>query len=443
MTKAKEGKYKISEMFKIDFEKIREGYYSDDYFTGVRTILERLSGEGYKFAGANPDGAIKSDHIVSMDIGNLETDMQIFTRREPFSIVAGTDYVKEIVKECTGSFDDASGKVKKSDVQIKALSVGEGEKAAPWQPVMRLTGRYREYAILETVILGILSRASLIATNTYNFLEASNGKPILFFPARFDFYLNQELDGYAYKVGIDAYQRDYGVKVEPLISTMAQGAWWGGARWGGAMSHSYLVCFIKDTEEAALQFARCAPPEYKRIVLVDVNNNSIKDGLSAAKALFKQYLCHHEKGEHEEAMKYKLYGVRLDTPRNLRDVAIPPLGDPELDCGVNPRLVFMIREAFDRAPEEMNLPLRSLNVARKYFSEIKIVASGGFNVDRIKMFEKLAVPADIYSVGSSFLSEGQNNYTADLVRVKFAGKWASLAKAGRKAMLSDRLFREE
>ncbi len=32
----------------------------------------------------------------------------------------------------------------------------------------------------------------------------------------------------------------------------------------------------------------------------------------------------------------------------MRDVSVPPLGDKRLDCGVNPRLVFAMREAIDR-----------------------------------------------------------------------------------------------
>jgi nicotinate phosphoribosyltransferase len=57
---------------------------------------------------------------------------------------------------------------------------------------------------------------------------------------------------------------------------------------------------------------------------------------------------------------------------------------------------------------------------------------------KIKQFEDLGVPADIYGVGSWLLSScdvhGTNNdYTADVVRVKIQGRWYDLAKAGRKA----------
>ena len=60
-------------------------------------------------------------------------------------------------------------------------------------------------------------------------------------------------------------------------------------------------------------------------------------------------------GRPEEARKYKLFGVRPDTSSNMRDISVPPLGDKRLDCGVNPRLVFLMREAIDREWQTWNL----------------------------------------------------------------------------------------
>ena len=68
----------------------------------------------------------------------------------------------------------------------------------------------------------------------------------------------------------------------------------------------------------------------------------------------------------------------------------------------------------------------------------KIAVTGGFTPAKIRQFEELGVPADIYGVGSWLLSScevcGTNNdFTADVVRVRIAGRWYDLAKAGRKA----------
>jgi nicotinate phosphoribosyltransferase len=45
---------------------------------------------------------------------------------------------------------------------------------------------------------------------------------------------------------------------------------------------------------------------------------------------------------------------------------------------------------------------------------VKIVASGGFTVEKIREFERLGVPVDAYGVGSSLI-RGSNDFTADVV----------------------------
>jgi nicotinate phosphoribosyltransferase len=113
---------------------------------------------------------------------------------------------------------------------------------------------------------------------------------------------------------------------------------------------------------------------------------------------------------------------------------VPPLGDPALDLGVNPRLVFIVRQALDAAWERWDLPAQWVSRARQYCKEIKIVVSGGFNPEKIRRFEKLDVPVDIYGVGSSLFSNhgpSVTDFTADVVRVKIHGEWIDMAKIGR------------
>ena len=47
---------------------------------------------------------------------------------------------------------------------------------------------------------------------------------------------------------------------------------------------------------------------------------------------------------------------------------------------------------------------------------MQIVASGGFNADRIRAFEAARVPVDAYGVGSALI-RGSNDFTADVVVV--------------------------
>jgi nicotinate phosphoribosyltransferase len=305
------------------------------------------------------------------------------------------------------------------------------------QPIIRARGRYRDFALLETPTLGILTRASRVATNVYNTLAAARGKPVLFFPARFDLHEVQAADGYAYNIAVQRFNLDYGQRVGAFVSTDAQGDWWGGAG-GGTVAHAAIACFFGDTAAAMLAFARTRPASIPRIALVDFNNDSVADALRTLDAMFDAYRALVDAGNEEEARKHVLYGVRLDTSGSVRDVNVPPLGDPALDLGVTPRLVFIVRQALDRAWERWSLPENWIERAKAYCRDVKIVVTGGFNPQKIERFERLGVPADIYGVGSSLFNNSesagtQTDFTADVVRVKAHGEWIDLAKVGRRA----------
>jgi len=153
--------------------------------------------------------------------------------------------------------------------------------------------------------------------------------------------------------------------------------------------------------------------------------------------MFDEYRKRVDTGNEEETARYKLYGVRLDTSASLRDVSVPPLGDPRLDMGVNPRQVFILRQKLDAAWESWDLPAEWVERAQKYCRSVKIVVSGGFNPEKIGRFEKLQVPVDIYAVGSYLLSNDGptvTDFTADVVRIKIGDNWVDMAKVGRKAL---------
>jgi nicotinate phosphoribosyltransferase len=86
--------------------------------------------------------------------------------------------------------------------------------------------------------------------------------------------------------------------------------------------------------------------------------------------------------------------------------------------GVNPRLVWKVREALDG----------------EGFDTVRIVVSGGFTVEKILEFEENDVPVDAYGVGSSLI-RGSNDFTADIVMTD--GKPS--AKVGRRYRPSQRL----
>ena len=441
-----DGKRLTNETFKLDIERMRRGWYSDKYFENINRMLTTLSKEGYNYSGQfhNLPEGISPEQIA---VGDIEVEMQWFTRRLGKTTVVGVDKSLAMLKHCTGYFDgdkfiDTSDKLEVWAVQDGTIVKYDGDPTQI-QPVIKVRGRYRDFALLETPTLGILTRSSRVATNVYETLVASRGKPVLFFPARFDVHEVQAADGYAYNIALQRFNKDHAQELGAFVSTDAQGDWWGGAG-GGTVAHAAIASFLGDTAEAMMQFSHILPAQIPRIALVDFNNDSVRDALRVLDAMFAKYRELMDAGNKEEAEKYKLYGLRLDTSGSLRDVSVLPLGDPALDLGVNPRLVFNVRQALDTASEKWILPEAWREAAREFCRSVKIVVSGGFNPEKIRKFEKLEVPVDIYAVGSYLFNNGTStttDYTGDVVRVKIHGEWIDMAKVGRRVGENENLER--
>jgi nicotinate phosphoribosyltransferase len=343
------------EVFRLPVERIREGYYSDAYFTFARELLEAEE---------------RHPRVL----------MQVFQRKE--SVLGGIDEAIAILKQCAGR--DGSGW---DALEVHALH--EGDEIAPWETVMTIEGDYSLFAHLETVYLGSLARRTLIMRNVQEVVEAANQKPILYFPARHDHWLVQTGDGWsAHVAGAIG------------VSTDAQASWWGG-RGVGTVPHGLIAAYEGDTVGAAKAFADHFADQMNVTVLVDFENDSVRTSLEVADALGDD-----------------LWGVRLDTSSTLVDRALwTEMGEFD-PTGVNVRLAERVREALDRAGHE----------------RVKIVASGGFDAERIRRFEAVGAPVDSYGVGSS-LVRGSNDYTADIVEVE--GK--PCAKVGRRLHPNPRL----
>jgi nicotinate phosphoribosyltransferase len=260
--------------------------------------------------------------------------------------------------------------------------------------VLTIEGDYTLFAHLETLYLGTLARRTLVTTNVIKTLQAAKPKGVIFMPARHDHWRIQTGDGYAaYVAG-----RVCGAPVG--VTTDEQASWWGG-KGVGTVPHALIAAYGGDTVLAARKFADWAPPDLNVTVLVDFENHSVATALEVARAL----------GD-------RLWGVRLDTSETLVDRSLwDELGDFK-PTGVNERLVRKVREALDR----------------EGFEQVRIVASGGFSVEKIRAFEESGVPVDAYGVGSSLI-RGSNDFTGDVVMSD--GKPA--AKVGRKLRPNDRL----
>lgn len=422
----------------MDIEGLRKGLYTDKYFINIQKILAGLEKQTYKSINQPLQHS-------SYDVSTAEVEMQVFTRR-PGAVVCGIDFALACLKFCSGKWEDGNFIETSSDLEVWAVEDGEiipysGDPAYV-TPVIKIHGRYKDFALNETLMLGYLSRASRIATNVYELLQAANGKPLLFFPARYDIPEVQFLDGYAYRTAIHVYNQNNHVELQPFISTDAQGLLFD-RKGGGTIPHAAIACFLGDTVKTTLAFAHIIPPEVHRVALVDFDNDCVNTSVAVAKELFSHYsrLIHSKPSEAE---KYKLFGVRLDTSAALRDVSVPNTGNPKDDHGVNPTLVRLVREGLDSAWKTWELSPDEALLAKDYCDSIKIVVSGGFNKNKIQRFEEENVPVDIYAVGSAaFDNHGPTvtDFTADVVRVKLDGNWVDMAKVGRQANQNPKLKR--
>ncbi len=304
--------------------------------------------------------------------------MQVFGKAHAY--LGGSDEAIAILKLCSEKWEE---------LQVSALH--DGDEIAPWETVLLIEGPYDAFANLETLYLGVLARRTKVGTNTHRVVEAAKPKQVMFFPARHDHWLVQTGDGYAAHIAGAI-----------GVSTDAQASWWG-SEGIGTVPHALIAAYRGDTVLASQKFAEHMPDSMRLITLVDFENDCVGTSLKVARALGQ-----------------RLYGVRIDTSETLVDKSVIPQMGTFKPTGVNPRLVWNVREALDRAG----------------FKHVKIVVSGGFNVEKIRQFEEQEVPVDIYGVGSS-LFQGRFDFTADVVRVE--GK--PCAKVGRAYRPNPRLER--
>jgi nicotinate phosphoribosyltransferase len=303
--------------------------------------------------------------------------MQVFQKHD--SLLGGIDEAIAVLKVGAGcAGPDRVWGPGFEELEVAALH--EGDEIAPHETVLTIAGDYALFAHLETVFLGCLARRSLVMRNVRDVVSAAAGKPILFFPARHDHWRVQTGDGWAAHIAGAI-----------GVSTDAQASWWGG-RGIGTVPHGLIAAYGGDTVAGARAFARRFASEMNVTVLVDFDNASLRTAVAVADDLGKD-----------------LWGVRLDTSEQLVDETLADLGD-DAERGVSIELARRVRAGLDAAGHR----------------HVRIVVSGGFDARRIAAFEAAGAPVDAYGVGSSLL-RGQNDFTADIVRVD--GR--PCAKAGR------------
>src|SRR5919197_72565 len=277
-------------VFRLPVDKMRTGYYSDQYFNLTKELLEQ--------EGRHP-----------------QVLMQVFQKQE--SVLGGIDEAIAVLRECSGRALPGGGWEPGWD-QLEVRALHESDRIAPKETVMTIEGDYSLFAHLETVYLGCMARRSLVMRNVDAVVRAARGKQILFFPARHDHWLVQTGDGWAAHVAGAI-----------GVSTDAQASGWGG-RGVRTLPHGLIAAYGGDTVAAATAFAARYHGEMNITVLVDFDNDSVHTALDVASAL----------GD-------KLWGVRLDTSESLVDRALQDVPNQEAHHGVTPLLAQRVRRALD------------------------------------------------------------------------------------------------
>lgn len=342
-------------IFNLPVEKMRAGYYSDKYFVRARDVL-------------------RADHC------SPRVTVQVFGKAD--ALLGGIDEAIAILKLCSDDW---------SRLNVRALH--DGDTISPWEVVLEIEGPYDDFAHLETLYLGVISRRTRVGTNTRRVVDAARPKDVMFFPARHDHWLVQTGDGYAAHIAGAI-----------GVSTDAQASWWG-SEGIGTVPHGMIAAYGGDTVLASRKFLEHIPSDILLVTLVDFENDCVRTSLELA-----------------EALGPRLYGVRIDTSEMLVDTSVFPMMGRFKPTGVTPQLVHNVRNALDQAGHPA----------------VRIVVSGGFTAEKIQLFESLGVPVDAYGVGSS-LFLGRFDFTADVVRRE--GK--PCAKVGRGYLENARLEQVE
>jgi nicotinate phosphoribosyltransferase len=168
-------------------------------------------------------------------------------------------------------------------VAVDIDAMPEGTVFLPHEPVVRISGRYRDFARYETAILGFLCHASGIASAAAHIRCRAGARQVYSFGSR---------------------------RQHPAIAAMVErSAWIGGVDGvsntaappgiplAGTMPHAFVMCYPRPAD-AFRAFALHAPPGVPRIMLCDT-------------------FC-DEKNESLDAAAVGAEGVRLDTPRSRR-----------------------------------------------------------------------------------------------------------------------------
>ena len=174
------------------------------------------------------------------------------------------------------------------DLPVRVRAFPEGAVFGAMQPVLTVEGRYVDFAQYETALLGLLCQASGVATKAARCKKAAGEHPVVSFGARrMHPALAPMIERNAYLGGCDGVAV---VKSAELLQLEPS----------GTMPHS-LILMLGDTVVAAQAFDEIIDPTVRRVVLIDTFGDEKVEAVRVA-----------------DALRDRLYAVRLDTPASRR-----------------------------------------------------------------------------------------------------------------------------
>ncbi len=316
-------------------EEIRGLKTTDIYFLRVREILEKLK--------LNPE---------------VIAEITCSSRSLPWIILSGLDDLTELLE----------GRA----VDVHSLPEGTVFPSHDMNgipiPALRISGKYLEFGLLETPLLGSISQASGIATKASYFKKRIGNLTLLSFGVRrMHPSLAPLIDRNGYIGGCD--------KVSSII-----GAERIGKQPEGTMPHSLLL--LLGEEEGWKRYAEVMKAGSKKTALVDTYSDEKEASLRAARIIDG------------------LDAIRLDTPASRR--------------GNFPEIVREVRWELDRAG----------------FEKVAIVVSGGVKEEDIEDLKKAGVSA--FGIGTAIANSPTIDFAMDIVSIDGKNKTKKGKYSGKK-----------
>jgi len=307
-------------------EEIKRGLTTDIYFSRTKQIIE----------------AKKLDRLNAL----AEVTSGKLPDGWPWGVLCGIEEVAHLFE----------------GVPVDVYSMPEGSIFYPAdyrgirEPVMFIDGPYGDYCLLETPMLGLICQASGAASRAARIKRVAGEKAVVAFGIRrMHPALSPMLDRAAYIGGFDGVSSLKGAEII-------------GEKPMGTMPHALIIMF-GDQVKAWRAFDEVISPDVPRVALVDTYYDEKIESIMAA-----------------EALKDRLYGVRLDTPGSRKG-----------------NFVEIIREV------RWELDVRG-------YKNVKIFVSGGLDEETVEVLGEAG--ADAFGVGTAVSNAPTVDFAMDIIELE-------------------------